>query len=88
METHSLVHDDTDGVVQQALSEDDRVQLGVNFVLIEDGEDGDRVGGGQRRTEDEAFYEGDFQLFQTEERVDVDEDTALETYLACHVMIY
>jgi hypothetical protein len=47
MTAHSLVHDDTDRVVQDALAKDDRVQLGVDFVRVEDGEDGHWVGGGE-----------------------------------------
>ena len=39
----SLIHDDGDRIVQYALAEDDRVQLGVDLVLIEYGEDGDGI---------------------------------------------
>lgn len=40
-----LVQDDTDGVVQQALSEDNTVQVRIDLVLLKDSENGDRVGG-------------------------------------------
>jgi hypothetical protein len=42
---YSLVHDDTNSIVKQTLSEDNCVELGINLVLIEDGEDGYRVCG-------------------------------------------
>lgn len=36
---HSLVHNDTDCIVEKTFTKDDGVQLGVNLVLIEDGQD-------------------------------------------------
>lgn len=59
-EFYSLVHDDTDGIVQQTFSEDDGVQLRVDLVLIEDSEDCDWVGGGKSGAEDQALDERDF----------------------------
>lgn len=52
---YSLVHDDTNGVIEKALAENDRIKLRVNFVLLEDGEDGHRICGRQRRAEYKAF---------------------------------
>jgi hypothetical protein len=43
---HALVHDDTDSIVQQTLPKDNGVQFWVDFVLIENGKDGDWVRGG------------------------------------------
>lgn len=43
---HLLVHDDTDSIIEQTLSKNDCVQLGVDLVLIEDGKDSNRVCGG------------------------------------------
>ena len=40
-----LEHDDGDGVVEDALAKDDGVELGIDLVGVEDGQDGDRVGG-------------------------------------------
>ena len=40
---HLLVHDDTNRIVEQALSEDDGVQLWVDLILIEYGQYGDRI---------------------------------------------
>ena len=74
---YSLVHDDTDSVVQQTLSKDDGVQLRVDLVLVKDGEDGHRVGGRQRRPERQALNQGELQRFEAEERVDVYQNTAL-----------
>ena len=42
---YSLVHNDTNGIIEQALSKDNGVKLWVDFVLVEDGEDRDRVRG-------------------------------------------
>jgi hypothetical protein len=43
---HALVHDDTDSIVQQTLPKDNSVQFWVDFVLVENGKDGDWVRGG------------------------------------------
>ena len=40
---HSLVHDDRDSIVQDALSENDRVQFRVDLVGVEDGKDRDGI---------------------------------------------
>jgi hypothetical protein len=55
MIAYLLVHDDTDGIVQQALTKDDAVQLRIDLVLIEDGKNRDWIGGGERRSKDETF---------------------------------
>lgn len=41
-----LIHDDTDSIVQQALAEDDSIQLGVDLILIEYGKNGDWIRSG------------------------------------------
>ena len=52
---YSLVHDDTDGVIEKTLSENDRVQFRIDFVLLKDGKDGYRIGSRQRRTKYQTF---------------------------------
>lgn len=64
---HSLVHDDRDRVVQDTLPKDDRVQLRVHLVCVEDGENSDGIGSRERRSENEAFEQGEFQSLKTEE---------------------
>lgn len=76
-EVYLLVHDDTDCIVQQTLTKDDGVELGVHLVLIEDGEDGDWICCRQCGPEDEAFDQPDFEGLEAEERVDVYQNTAL-----------
>ena len=39
MSLYSLVHNNTDSIVQQTLSKYDRVEFGVHFVLVEYGQD-------------------------------------------------
>jgi hypothetical protein len=41
---HSLIHNDTHGIVQQAFSENNGIQLGVYFVLVKYGQYCHRVG--------------------------------------------
>jgi hypothetical protein len=43
-----LIHDDCDSVVEDTLAEYDAVELGIDFVLLEDGQDCNRVRGAQR----------------------------------------
>ena len=45
---YALIHHDTDGVIKKTLAEDDRIEFWVDFVLLENGKDGDRIRGGQR----------------------------------------
>lgn len=45
---HSLIHDDTDSIVQQTFAKNDGVKLWIDLVLIEDGKDGNRVCGRKR----------------------------------------
>jgi hypothetical protein len=52
-----LVHDDGDRIVQDTLAEDDGVQLGIDFIRVEDGENRDGIRGRERRSKDEAFQE-------------------------------
>jgi hypothetical protein len=44
---YSLVHDDRDGIVEDTFAEDDAVQLRIDFVCVEDGQNGYRIGSGQ-----------------------------------------
>ena len=41
---HVLIHDDAHSIIQQTFSKDDSIQLRVNFVLVENGKDCNRVG--------------------------------------------
>lgn len=52
---HVLIHDNTDGVVEKTFAEDDRVEFGVDLVLLKNGKDGHRVRSRQSRTEYQAF---------------------------------
>jgi hypothetical protein len=52
-----LVHDDGDRIVQDTFPENDGVQLGINFIRIEDGENRDGIRGRERWSKDEAFQE-------------------------------
>ena len=58
--SYSLVHDDTDRVVQQTLAQDNGVQLWVHLVLIENGEDGHWVRGRKRRAKRQTLAERQF----------------------------
>lgn len=39
-----LVHDNTDSIVKQALTKYNGIELGVDLVLVEDRQNGDRIG--------------------------------------------
>lgn len=52
-----LVHDDTDSIIQDALTENDRVEMGVDFVLREDGKDCDWVRRGECGSKDKTLKE-------------------------------
>lgn len=54
---HLLKHDDGHCVIQDTLSKDDRVQLGVDFELVEDGENSDWIGGRQDGAKDHRVQE-------------------------------
>lgn len=69
---YSLIHNDTDSIVQQTLTKDDGVQLGIDLVLIEDGQNGNGVRGRQGGSKDKTFEQGNVEGFQAKERVDVD----------------
>lgn len=60
---YALVHDDTDCVIEKTLAENDRIELGVDLVLLKDGKNGHRIGSRQRRTEYQTFQQGDVQRF-------------------------
>lgn len=59
-----LEQDDGDGVVEDGLAEDDGVKLGLDLVGVEDGEDGDGVGGGEGSADGEGFDEGDLEAVE------------------------
>ena len=52
-----LVHNDTDSIVEQALAEDDCVELGVDLVLVEDGKNGHWISRRQCRAESKTLNE-------------------------------
>jgi hypothetical protein len=49
---HSLEHDDSDGIVEDTLSKNDRVELWIHVQSIEDSEDGDGIGSRKGRAEE------------------------------------
>jgi hypothetical protein len=59
-----LKQDDGDGVVENGLAEDDGVEFRLDFVEIEDGEDGDWVCGRERGTDRDGFDPGDLQAVE------------------------
>ena len=65
---------DSDGVVQDRLAEDDGVQLGVDFIGVEDGEDGDGIGSGECSADGDGFDEGDVEAFEWDARPEVEDD--------------
>lgn len=74
---YSLVHDNTDCIIQQTLSKYDRVQLRIDLVLVENRKNRHRIRSRQRRSKNEALYKSHFKGFETQERIDVDQDTAV-----------
>lgn len=46
---YSLVHNDTHSIVDQALAKYDGVELGINLILVENGQNGDGIRGRQGR---------------------------------------
>lgn len=52
-----LKQHDGDCIVQDGFSEDDSIQFRIDFVGIEDGEDGDRVGGAEGCADGHGFDE-------------------------------
>lgn len=38
-----LIHNDANSIVEQAFAKDDRIQLRVDFVLLKDGQNRDRI---------------------------------------------
>ena len=59
-----LEQHDRDGIVENRLAEYDRVKLRVDFIGVEDGEDGDGVGGGECRADGQCVDEVDVQTFE------------------------
>lgn len=66
MQASLLEHDDSDGVVQDRLAENDRVELGIDVQRVEDGQNGDWIGSRQRRAKEQAFDDGERESFETE----------------------
>ena len=44
---HSLIHNDTHSIVKQTLAKYDGIKLGIDFILVENRQNGDRIGGRQ-----------------------------------------
>ena len=65
---------DGDGVVEDGFAEDDGVEFGVDFVGVEDGEDGDGVGGGKGCADGHGFDEGDVEAFERYTCPEVEDD--------------
>ena len=40
---YSLVHNDTHSIVKQTLAKYDCIKFGINFILVEDSQNGDRI---------------------------------------------
>ena len=59
-----LEEDNGNGIVQDGLSKDDGVKLGVYFVRVEYGEDGDGVRGGQSGADRHGLDKGNVQTFE------------------------
>lgn len=70
----SLEHDDGDGVVEDGLAKDDRVQLGVDVESVEDGENCDGVRCRESRSKEEALDDREGEAFESEKRVQVDDN--------------
>lgn len=49
---HSLIHNDTHSIVKQTLAKYDSIKFGINFILVENCQNGDRIRGRQSGTED------------------------------------
>lgn len=62
-----LEHDDRNSIVEDALAEDNSVQLRVDFVGFENGEDGDGVGRGESCADGERFDKGHRHAFERKE---------------------
>jgi hypothetical protein len=55
----SLEQDNSNSVVEDRLSEDDGIELWVDFISVEDGKDGDRIGGGESCADRDGLDKGD-----------------------------
>ena len=62
-----LVHDDSDRINQNALVEDDAVELWIDPVLLGDGQDLDGVRRAQRRAKYRTFYDAKVENFNAED---------------------
>ena len=54
----SLIHNDTHSIVKQALAKNDGIKLRINLVLVENGQNGNRIGGRQSGTKNQTFKQG------------------------------
>lgn len=70
----ALVKDDGDSIVQEGLSKDDRVELGVDLIGVEDGKDRHGVGRREGGTEDKALEKRQLETLEPSEGPEVDED--------------
>ena len=52
---YSLVHDDTNGVVEKTLAKNNRIEFWVDLVLLKDGQDSDRIRSREGRAEYQAL---------------------------------
>ena len=47
---YSLIHNDTHSIVKQTLAKYDGIKLGINFILVENCQNGDRIRGRESGT--------------------------------------
>lgn len=52
---YSLIHNDTHSIVKQTLAKYDSIKLGINFILVENCQNCDRIRGRQSGTENQTF---------------------------------
>jgi hypothetical protein len=60
----SLEQDNSHSVVENRLSKDEGVELWLYLVSVENGKDGDGVGGGERRADRHGFNEIDLEAIE------------------------
>lgn len=69
-----LKHDDSNGVVQDTLSKDDSVELRIDFVCFEDGQDSNRVCSRKCRAEGKRLDKRQGEGFERKKRPKPDDD--------------
>ena len=67
----SLEENNGNSVIEDRLSEDDGVELWVNFVGVEDGKDCDGIGSGERCADRDGLDKGDVQTLERDAGPDV-----------------